>query len=131
MGYSESSQAYRIYISRSRQIEVSKDVTFEEEMAIRKGGGSDLQIDDDEEMRSSPPPEVKREFEEKNDPIDPIDPVELVDAPIDMAVGWKKAHMGTTNIAGCRGARSPTQNLSGKQKTLEVLELCSIDESHH
>ena len=34
VGYSESSKAYRIYIPRSRQIEVRRDVTFEEEMAI-------------------------------------------------------------------------------------------------
>ena len=53
MGYCKSSKAYRIYILGSRQIEVSRDVTLEE-MAIRKGRGSDMDIDDDEEMRSSP-----------------------------------------------------------------------------
>ena len=63
VGYCKSSKAYRIYIPGSRQIEVSQDVTFEEEMAIRKGRGSDMEIDDDEEMRSSPPPNIKREFE--------------------------------------------------------------------
>ena len=47
-------------------------LTIEEEMAIRKGRGFDMEIDDDEEMRSSPPPEVKRESEEKNEPIDPL-----------------------------------------------------------
>ena len=54
VGYCKSSKADRIYILGSRQIEVSRDVTFEEEMAIRKGRGSDMEIDDDEEMRSSP-----------------------------------------------------------------------------
>ena len=54
MGYCKSSNANRIYIPGSRQIEVSQDVTFEEEMAIRKGRGSDMEINDDEEMRSSP-----------------------------------------------------------------------------
>ena len=34
MGYCKSSKAYKIYIPGSRQIEVSRDVTFEEEMAI-------------------------------------------------------------------------------------------------
>jgi hypothetical protein len=34
VGYSESSKAYRIYIPGQRQIEVSKDVTFEEEVAF-------------------------------------------------------------------------------------------------
>ena len=57
VGFSESSKAYRIYIARSRQIEVSRDMTFEEEMVVRKGRGSDMEIDDEEmEIRPSPPP---------------------------------------------------------------------------
>ena len=63
MGYSEYSKAYTIYILGSRKMKVSWDVTFEEEMAIRKGRGSDMEIDDDEEMRSSPCPKIKREYE--------------------------------------------------------------------
>jgi hypothetical protein len=35
VGYSESSKAYRIYILGQRQIEVSRDVSFEEEVAFR------------------------------------------------------------------------------------------------
>ena len=54
VGYCKFSKVDRINIPGSRQIEVSRDVTFEEEMAIRKGRGSDMEIDDDEEMRSSP-----------------------------------------------------------------------------
>ena len=54
MGYRKSSKDYRIYISRLIQIEVRQDATFEEEMAIRKERGSNMEIDDDEEMRSSP-----------------------------------------------------------------------------
>jgi hypothetical protein len=36
VGYNESSKAYRIYILGQRQIEVSRDVTFEEEIAFRR-----------------------------------------------------------------------------------------------
>ena len=36
VGYSESSNSSKIYIPRSRQIEVNRDVTFEEEIAIKK-----------------------------------------------------------------------------------------------
>ena len=36
VGYIESSKACRIYIPGSKQIEVNRDVIFEEEMAIRK-----------------------------------------------------------------------------------------------
>ena len=52
VGYCKSSKAYRIYIPSSRQIKVSRDVTFEEEMSIRKGRGSDMEID--VELRTSP-----------------------------------------------------------------------------
>jgi hypothetical protein len=34
VGYNESSKAYQIYIPGQRQIEVSRDVTFEEEIAF-------------------------------------------------------------------------------------------------
>jgi hypothetical protein len=34
VGYSESSKAYRIYIPGQRQIEISRDVVFEEEIAL-------------------------------------------------------------------------------------------------
>ena len=48
MGYRKSSKDYRIYIPGSIQIQIRQDTTFEEEMAIRKGRGSDMEIDDDE-----------------------------------------------------------------------------------
>lgn len=35
VGYSETSTAYRIYILEQRYIEVSRDVTFHEEVAFR------------------------------------------------------------------------------------------------
>jgi hypothetical protein len=35
VGYSKNSKAYRIYVPSQRQIEVSKDVTFHEEVALR------------------------------------------------------------------------------------------------
>jgi hypothetical protein len=55
--YSESSKAYRIYIPSQIQIEVSKDVTFEEEVALRKSRGSHMENDSErqEEMVPSPP----------------------------------------------------------------------------
>ena len=56
VGYSESPNSYRICIPGSRKIQVIRDVTFEEEMATKKGRGYDMEIDDDEEMRSSLPP---------------------------------------------------------------------------
>jgi hypothetical protein len=42
VGYRESSKAYRIYIPGQRQIEVSRDVSFEEEVAFRRSRGSHM-----------------------------------------------------------------------------------------
>jgi hypothetical protein len=65
VGYSESSKSYRIYISGQRQIEVSRNVYFEEEVAFRKSRRSHIETDSEreEEMVSSPPhtPAVQRE----------------------------------------------------------------------
>ena len=88
--YNESSKAYRIYIPRSRQIEVSMDVTFEEEMAVKKGRGSDMDIDDEEMERISSTTPVQNELSNKYEPIDPIDPVTTVYILEDMAVSRKK-----------------------------------------
>ena len=104
VGYRKSSKDYRIYILGSIQIEVRKDATFEEEMVIRKGRGSDMEIDDDEEMRSFPPPNIKRESEEMNKPIGSIDLAEPDDAPTRYGNKPKKTQMGTTDFAECRGA---------------------------
>ena len=107
MGYNESSKAYIIYILGSRQIEVSKDVTFEEEMVVRKGRGSDMEIDDEEmEMRSSPPP-VQNDLAEKDEPINPIDPVTTVDIPKDMAVSWKRPRWAQQTLQDAEGHEAP------------------------
>ena len=49
-----------------------------------------MEINDDKEMRSSPPPEIKRESEERNKSIGPIDPVEPNDVRTDMAISRKR-----------------------------------------
>jgi hypothetical protein len=94
VGYKESLKSYRIYIPGQRQIEVSRDVIFEEEVAFRRSRGSHMEIDSErqEEMASSPPhpPVVQRETVEPIDQIDPVDPVALVDVPRDSAVGQKR-----------------------------------------
>ena len=94
VGYSESSKAYWIYIPVQRQIEVSRDVTFEEEVAFKRSRGSQMEIDSErqEEMVPSPPhpPTVQRDTVEHIDPIDLVDIVAPVDVPTDIAVGRKR-----------------------------------------
>jgi transposase InsO family protein len=76
VGYSESSKAYQIYIPGQRQIEVSRDVSFEEEVAFRRSRGSHMEIDSErqEEMVSSPPhpSTVQRE------PVEPMRQLSLL-----------------------------------------------------
>ena len=64
VGYRESSKAYQIYISSQRQIEVSRDVTFEEEVDYRRSSGSHKETNSEEQeaprelISSSPHPPV-------------------------------------------------------------------------
>jgi len=53
VGYSETSKGYRIYISGQRKIEVSRDVTFDEEVAFRKSRESHSR--EDKEEHEAPP----------------------------------------------------------------------------
>jgi hypothetical protein len=47
MGYNESSNTYRIYIPGQRQIEISRDVVFEEEIAFQRSRESQMEINID------------------------------------------------------------------------------------
>jgi hypothetical protein len=89
VGYSESLKEYHIYIPGQRQIEVSRDVTFEEEIAFRRSRESHMEIDSEkkEETIPSPPSFVQRE--KITDPVDQVDLVALVDVPRDIVVGQK------------------------------------------
>jgi hypothetical protein len=115
VGYSESSKAYWIYISSQRQIEVSRDVSFEEEVAFRKSRRSHIETDSEreEEMVSSPPhtPTVQRELDEPVETIelDHVDPIELVhpiDVPMDITVGPKIPAWARQTLQEARGTCS-------------------------
>jgi hypothetical protein len=84
VGYSDSSKAYRIYILGQRQIVVSRDVTFEEEIAFRRSRESQTVIDKEKKEVTvpSPPSAVHRETV-----IDPVDPIAPIDVPKDIAIG--------------------------------------------
>jgi hypothetical protein len=49
MGYTETSKAYMIYIPGQCQIEVTRDVTFDEEVAFRRSRESHMEIDSEEQ----------------------------------------------------------------------------------
>ena len=52
VGYNEASKAYRIYVPCQKYIEVSRDVTFDEEAAFRRS--REVLVDDDMEEIEAP-----------------------------------------------------------------------------
>jgi hypothetical protein len=103
LGYSESSKAYRIYIPGQRQIEVIKDVIFEEEIAFRKSRESQMEIDS--ESVPSPPSAVQRETTIVA--VDLVVPVAPVDVPRDIAVGHKRPAWARQTLQEAEGHAAP------------------------
>ena len=89
VGYSEMSKAYRIYVLGQRQIEVSRDVTFDEESTFRRSRESHIAIDMEEHeapraakvpILDAPRLDIRRvEHDVRDDHINPTDLVEPVE----------------------------------------------------
>ena len=92
VGYSESSKAYWIYIPGQRQIEVSRDVIFEEEIAFQRSKEYHMEIYS--ETIPSPPSTVQRETN-----IIPTNSVAPVDITRDITVGHKRHAQDQQNSA--------------------------------
>ena len=58
-------------------MELSRDVTFEEDVAYRRSRRSDWDSDDSQEKMVSPSPPAEREIMD-GDIVEPTDPVDLV-----------------------------------------------------
>ena len=64
VGYGESANAYRIYIPGQRKIELSRDVTFEEDIAYQRSRHTESDSDEQEapqDVLASPSPMSERE----------------------------------------------------------------------
>ncbi|XP_057836067.1 uncharacterized protein LOC131046356 [Cryptomeria japonica] len=95
VGYSESSKAYRIYILGQKQIEIRRDVSFEEDVALKRSKGSYMEIDNEEQetpqdMDIDHSPEVQRDYTEPKEAIDPVEPLERTDGLRYIAIGRKR-----------------------------------------
>jgi hypothetical protein len=106
VGYSESSKAYRIYIPSQRQIEISRDVIFEEEIAFQRSRESQMEIDS--ETVPSPHSAVQRETHIiPLDPVVPVDPIAPVDIPRDITVGHKRSTWAQQTLQEAEGHAAP------------------------
>jgi hypothetical protein len=79
VGYSDSYKAYRIYIPEQHNIEVSRDVTFNERMAFRK---SIEEIIEEEELEEPNEENTKNKNNEKDQLDHPMDTCEKIDLDI-------------------------------------------------
>jgi hypothetical protein len=77
VGYSDSSKAYRIYILEQHKIEVSRDVTFNENMAFKKSIEETIEEEENEE----PTEEItENQDDKKEQPNHPMQPYETIDS---------------------------------------------------
>ena len=77
VGYCEYSKAFRIYISRFHHIEISRDVTFDEETALKKARRCQLEEVHEKDVpprgtEAEPTPEIVAS--EYHDMLEPQDP---------------------------------------------------------
>ena len=78
VGYSESSKAYRIYFPGFKKINISRDVTFDEDLAYIKSRKRPIEDPKETEVpriqdttMNEATPEEDREMEEPQEPTDP------------------------------------------------------------
>ena len=78
MGYSEISKAYRIYFPGFKNIDISRDVTFDEDSTYNKSRKRPAKELEEEEapiihdtIMNEETQEEDREFEEPQEPVDP------------------------------------------------------------
>ena len=84
VGYSETSKAYQIYILIERQIEVSRDVTFDEEVAFKRSRESHMEIDGEELEAPRDANSSTLDIHTSNDQRE--EPTKPVDGPRDVAM---------------------------------------------
>ena len=96
MGYSENTKGYRIYVVGQREVEISHDVTFDEDMALIKVDNLPI-LRKTGEVDTSKPEEKKDEMmPEVEEPMDPINPPSQEPSSSNKRPSW---HRGTLDDA--------------------------------
>ena len=94
VGYSESPKAYQIYIPEQRKIELSQDVTFEEDIAYWRSRHTESDSDEQEapqDVLASPSLAIERESIQEDYSAPPAD---SIDSTIPDSVSRDVAEMG-------------------------------------
>jgi hypothetical protein len=83
VGYNESSKAYIIYIPEHYNIQVSRDVTFNENIAFKKSieDSMEEEYEEPKEESTCSPESQNKEPEQPDQPVQPCGPIESIDVP--------------------------------------------------
>lgn len=125
VGNNESSKVYQIYIPGQRQIEIRRDVTFEEYVDFQISREALMEIDS--ETIPSPPSVVQRETNIISidpvalvDPVVPADPVAPSDIPRDITIGHKRPAWARQTLQEEEGHKAP-QGTTRERKRPNIL----------
>lgn len=108
VGYNESSKPYRIYIPGQKLIELSKDVIFEEDVALKRS--KDINEIDDESplnMEEDHASEIKRDTHETIEDNNHNEPMDFADEPIDPTVNRKRPLLARKMIQEAENYAAP------------------------
>jgi hypothetical protein len=127
VGYNENSKAYKIYVPDQRQIELSRDVTFHEEVTFKKS--RELQQESEAVQPTSPSSENEESDDLREEPHEgpsdePLEPVEelertLEEPPAKRKPGWLKETV-----------QEAEKIVSPKETFRERKRRCCSDEQH-
>ena len=113
MGYSKSSKAYRIYFPGYKKIDISKDVTFDEDTAYDKS--RKRPVEKPEEVEAEVPRihdttmnEEDQDFEEPQIPVDP---------PLEKNPHKRKPSWVRELIQGAKRYGAPEENHRERKRT--------------
>lgn len=72
--YNENSKAYRIYVPGQRDVEVRRDVTFDEDIALKKVEDLPISRKDDDDAAEKQEPSMNEPMPNVDDPMVPLGP---------------------------------------------------------
>jgi hypothetical protein len=109
-GIQRDFEGLQIYIPGQRQIEVSRDVTFDEEVAFRKSRESHMEIDSEEQEApkdggTDPSSQVVHPSDYQEESVEPAEPVDL---PRDVVVIRKRPAWLHDTLQDAKGHATPS-----------------------